>query len=83
MDGLLPSLAKDVTALSPDKILNIMKGHNIEGHFKQQDCEDSEDSENFINYKKQNSYLSICSIILILIILYIIFLTGKYVINFF
>lgn len=80
MDGLLPSLAKDVTALSPDKILNIMKGHNIEGHFKQQDCEDN---ENFINYKKQNISLSTYSIFLIFIILYIIFLVRKYVLNFF
>lgn len=71
MDGLLPSLGKDVMALSPDKINAIMNGESIKGYFNQQNCDD----ENFINYKKKtSSNLLIYKVIFFCLICYILFL---------
>ena len=75
MKGMIPSIANDIMALSPEKLLNAAQGKSMTGNFEIQQCPKS-GMEGYVNYKsgdKSNPILSKfnLTLILMLIIVYL------------
>lgn len=70
MKGILPSLANDISSLSPDKFLAASMGNSMTGNFEIQQCPSSK--EMFENYNKSNIFSSV--VIILVIFIYITYL---------
>lgn len=85
LNGLLPSITNDILSLTPNKIIDVYEGRDVEGYFELQPCPkiipDNQKQTNDIKEKFTQNDLSLNNYIISIISITLIIIFISYIIN--